>query len=52
MVKMNRNTNSPQLSENLQMFSPVTVIGAGVIGISCPIQTKAKSSNRLRLFGV
>ncbi|MCU5600864.1 MULTISPECIES: 3-hydroxyacyl-CoA dehydrogenase NAD-binding domain-containing protein [Bacillus cereus group] len=34
MVKMSVNTNSPKASENLHMFSPVTVIGAGVIGIS------------------
>ncbi|WP_439876742.1 3-hydroxyacyl-CoA dehydrogenase NAD-binding domain-containing protein (plasmid) [Bacillus mycoides] len=34
MVKMSKNANSPQLAENLQVFSPVTVIGAGVIGIS------------------
>ncbi|WP_179194345.1 3-hydroxyacyl-CoA dehydrogenase NAD-binding domain-containing protein [Bacillus thuringiensis] len=31
---MSGNTKSPQLPESLQMFSPVTVIGAGVIGIS------------------
>ncbi|MGE7877902.1 3-hydroxyacyl-CoA dehydrogenase NAD-binding domain-containing protein [Peribacillus muralis] len=31
---MNENMNSPRLSEDLQKFSPVTVIGAGVIGIS------------------
>ena len=31
---MNGNRNSPRLSEDFQKFSPVTVIGAGVIGIS------------------
>ncbi|MDP4163541.1 MAG: 3-hydroxyacyl-CoA dehydrogenase NAD-binding domain-containing protein [Bacillota bacterium] len=31
---MNNKNNSPQLPEELRSFSPVTVIGAGVIGIS------------------
>lgn len=33
-MSMNIKTNSPQLPENLRRFNPVTVIGAGVIGIS------------------
>ncbi|MES9684599.1 hydroxylacyl-CoA dehydrogenase [Bacillus sp. AFS001701] len=31
---MSTQTNSPQLPENLRKFNPVTVIGAGLIGIS------------------
>ncbi|MEH7081498.1 3-hydroxyacyl-CoA dehydrogenase NAD-binding domain-containing protein [Neobacillus drentensis] len=34
MNTINKQTYSPQLPEDLRRFNPVTVIGAGVIGIS------------------
>lgn len=34
MITMNKQTNNPLLPEDLRRFNPVTVIGAGVIGIS------------------